>query len=656
MLKPVPIAIFVDRFAPGGTQRQMIELLKRLDRKRFRVHPVCFHSEGTWFKQVAELDDPVALFPIHGFRRPATMRQLLAFAWWCRTHQIEILQTCELYSNVFGLPGGALASVPLRIGSRRGFVEPPGLQRLQRASYSKAQFVVANSQAAADRLRLEKVEEEKIVLIPNGIDLARFPARQYSGSPTRVAVVACLREEKRIDVLISAIPQIIANRPDTRFIIAGEGTCREPLVTLARELGVLDKIDFLGHREDVSAVLSDADIFVLPSRSEAFPNAIMEAMAAGLPVVASNVGGIPELVEDGRTGHLVQPGDAAGLADSVIALLERPQQLEEFGRAARRKVEESYSFDRMVGQFEDLYERELGVRRRAIGSGTSMAKQVVKNTLMNTYLASGFPLVRNQLFARVGRRQLTVLCYHQVKSPADDCSSVTPATFRKQMQFLKTHYTVLPLSEAVKVSLEPGVGPRIVAITFDDGYLDNATNAAPILRSLGLPACFFVTTDMVGSDQPFPHDVVQRRPNESHMSWEDVRSLAAQGFEVGSHSCSHADFGVISLEQAKRELRESRQRLERELDIPIRAFAFPYGHRRNMSPETMAAARAEYEFCCSAYGGHNLAPVDRRNVRRVVISTGVGFLAFRAILEGWPILRRSNPYKATERPAEQPAS
>ena len=655
MLKPIPVAIFVDRFAPGGTQRQMLELLTRLDRKRFRVHPVCFHSKGIWFKRVADLGDPVTLFPIHGFRRPDTARQLLAFAWWCRTQQIEVLQTCELYSNIFGLPGGALASVPLRIGSRRGFVEPPGLQRLQRASYSKAQFVVANSHAAAERLRIDRVDEEKIIMIPNGIDLARFPARQYSSRPTRVAVVACLREEKRIDVLISAIPQIVASCPDTKFVIAGDGTCREDLLTLARELGVLENIDFLGHRDDVSAVLSQADIFVLPSRSEAFPNAIMEAMATGLPVVASNVGGIPELVEDGRTGHLVQPGDATALADSVIALLQQPQRLEEFGRAGRSKVEQSYSFDRMVAQFEDLYERELAVRRQVMRSGTRGAKQIVKDTLMNSYLASGFPLVRNRVFARFGRSQLTVLSYHQVKSPAEDCSSVTPAAFLKQMQFLKARYTVLPLSEAVRVSSKPGVRGRIVAVTFDDGYLDNATTAAPILRSLGLPACFFVATDMIGSDQPFPHDVVQGR-KESHMSWDDVRSLVAQGFEIGSHSCGHADFGLISLEQAKRELRESRQRLERELDIPIRAFAFPYGHRRNMRPDTVVAARKEYEICCSAYGGHNVVPTDIGNVRRVVISTGVGFLAFRAILEGWPILRRGNPYKANEQPAEQCAS
>src|SRR5688572_13976278 len=303
MLKPIPIAIFVDRYAPGGTQRQMIELLTRLDRKRFRVHPVCFHREGLWFKQVADLGDPVAVFPIHGFRRPQTARQLLAFAWWCRTHQIEILHTCELYSNIFGLPGGTLASVPLRIGSRRGFVEPPALQRLQRASYSKAQFVVANSLAAAERLRIEQIPEDKIVVIPNGIDLSRFPLRTYSRRPTRVAMVACLREEKRIDVLISAVPQILARHPETEFLISGDGVCRDSLVAQARELGILDNVQFLGHREDVPTVLADADIFVLPSRSEAFPNSVMEAMAAGLPVVASGVGGIPELVDDGRTGQ-----------------------------------------------------------------------------------------------------------------------------------------------------------------------------------------------------------------------------------------------------------------------------------------------------------------------------------------------------------------
>ena len=114
--------------------------------------------------------------------------------------------------------------------------------------------------------------------------------------------------------------------------------------------------------------------------------------------------------------------------------------------------------------------------------------------------------------------------------------------------------------------------------------------------------------------------------------------------------------GAVPLHEAERELRESRQRLEDELDQPIRMFAFPYGHRRNMRTETIAAARREYAVCCSAYGGHNTAPLDPGNVRRVVISTGVTFLAFRAVSEGWPMVRLSNPYQAPATPEGQPVA
>lgn len=656
MSTQIPVAIFVDRYAPGGTQRQMIELLARLDRRRFRVHPVCFHTAGVWFDRVARLGEPVAVFPIHGFRRPATARELRGFAQWCRTHKIAVLHTCELYSNIFGLPGAALASVPVRIGSRRGFVETPGLQMMQRASYAAAHRVVANSQAAAQRLRVEGVPEHKIVVIPNGIDSSIFPPREYSQRPRRIAMVACLREEKRIDVLISAAPRVLARYPDAEFLIVGDGSCRDQLVTLARERGVTERFRFLGHRDDVPAVLSMADLFVLPSRSEAFPNSIIEAMASGLPVVASAVGGIPELVDDGNTGRLVPPGNAEALAAALIDLLDQPERAAQFGRAGRLRIEQTYSFDRMVGQMETLYLAELDHARVRSIAGGSLMKRAVKGALMKTYLASGVPPARDRLYARFGRGRLTVLAYHQVRDPADDNSTVGTAAFREQMEFLKRNYRVVPLTEAVKAVSTPGMTDRLVAITFDDGYLDNATIAAPILRSLGLSASFFVSTDMIGGKRPFEHDVLQGRPPQQHMTWDDVRSLAAQGFDVGSHSCTHADMGAISLDEAERELGTSRQRLEQELGMPIRLFAFPYGHRRNMRPATMAAARREYEVCCSAYGGHNMAPADPGNIRRVVISTAVTFLAFRAILEGWPILRYGNAYHAPAVDRGQPVA
>lgn len=365
MTTRIPVAVFVDRFIAGGTQRQMIELLARLDRRRFRVHPVCFHKIGVWYDRAASLGEPVAVFPIHGFRRPATARQLFAFSRWCRENAIAVLHTCELYSNIFALTGGALAAVPVRIGSRRGFVEPPGLQRLQRAAYSAAHRIVANSRAAADRLRVEGVPPRKIMIIPNGVDHRAYRVRQHSMRPRRIALVACLREEKRIDLLIAAAPRVLARYPDAEFVVAGDGPCRSELVSLARATGIADRFSFLGHRDDIPEVLAEADIFVLPSRSEALPNSVLEAMAAGLPVVATAVGGIPELVEDGRNGRLVPSGNADALAAALLELLDRPERAAELGSAGRRIIERTYSFDRMVEQFETLYVTELAARRGA---------------------------------------------------------------------------------------------------------------------------------------------------------------------------------------------------------------------------------------------------------------------------------------------------
>lgn len=649
MTESLAVAVFVDRYAPGGTQRQMLELITRLDRQRFRVYPVCFHTEGAWFERLRAVGEEVALFPIHGFRQRQTMRQLRAFAEWCRDKRIQVLHTCELYSNIFGLAGGALAHVPARIGSRRGFVEPPGLQRLQRASYSAAHRVVANSRAASARLQAEGVPNYKILTIPNGIDPAIFPAHEYTSAPRRIAMVACLREEKRIDVLIRAMPQILANFPDATLDLGGDGRCRGELTRLTEELGLTQKVRFLGHRDDVPTVLKDADLFVLPSRSEAFPNSVMEAMAAGLPVVASNVGGIPELVQDDYNGRLVPPGDVDALASAILDVMSDGARAERYGRAGRDIIDRTYSFDRMVDQFQTLYETEYGSRMVTVPGKKNRPIQLVKRTLMQSYLHSGLPPLRNALLTRLGRGRLTVLNYHQVNDPADDFSTVSTAAFRQQMQYLKDHYQVVPLSEAAARLRTAGKSERLVSITFDDGYADNARIAAPILRSLGLPACFFVSTDMIGSTTPFPHDVVQGRRPQEHMTWDELRELVAQGFEIGSHSCSHADLGQISLAEAEHELLHSRQRLEEELGIPIRQFAFPYGHRHNMRPDTLAAAQRIYDLCCSAYGGHNTAPIDPGYIRRVVISTGVTFLAFRAIVEGWPILRRDNPYHA---PAE----
>jgi L-malate glycosyltransferase len=356
----VPVAVFLTRFEPGGTERQMTELIRRLDPNRFTVHVACFHREGAWLPRIAERAASITEFPIDGFARARTLAQLAAFARWCRREQIAVVQTCDLYANIFGLPGARLAGVPVRIGSRRELNpdKSAGQIRLQRLAYRSATKVVANSSAARTVLEQEGVARESIAVIPNGVDAASFPKRSHETAtrPARTIItVANLRPEKSHETLIAAVALLAADLPGLQLQIVGDGPRRETLEANVRAAGLDRRVSFLGHREDIPELLAQADVFVLPSQSEAFPNGAIEAMAAGLPVIASAVGGLLDLIEHGDTGLLVQPGDAAALAHALRRVLTDRPLAARLGNAARAEVNKRYSFERMVAAFEDLY-------------------------------------------------------------------------------------------------------------------------------------------------------------------------------------------------------------------------------------------------------------------------------------------------------------
>jgi glycosyltransferase involved in cell wall biosynthesis len=343
----------------------MIELIRRFDRKRFDVHVACFHKEGAWLPKV-ESHAPVTAFPIRGFARPATLARAAGFARWCRARRIAVVQTCDLYANSFALPAAALAGTPVRIGSRRELNPDKSSAHisLQRQAYRFAHAVVANSHAASAMLQREGLPASRVEVIPNGIDAHRFAPRASYGPINTVLTVANLRTEKAHEVLLQAAAALLRAHPHLQFQIAGDGPRLAELRQLASTLGITGRVVFLGHREDVPALLAHADAFVLPSRSEAFPNGVIEAMAAGLPVVASAVGGLLDLVEPGRTGLLVPPDDAQSLAEAIDGLVRAPARAAALGSAARDEVVRRYSFDRMVRSFEDLYLSQLEMPRR----------------------------------------------------------------------------------------------------------------------------------------------------------------------------------------------------------------------------------------------------------------------------------------------------
>lgn len=354
----IPIVVFLTSFEAGGTERQMIELARRLDRERFDVHLACFHRRGEWRSRAEEGAASVQEYPIRGFAHPATLAQAARFAWWCRRNRVAVVQACDLYTNIFALPAAAAASVPVRLGSRRGLNpdRTPAHRAAQRLAYRFADRVVANSSAVARGMQQEGLRRERVVVIPNGLDVGPFRPIARCGGIRHVGTLARLHPVKGLDVLVDALALLHGTDvPHIEATIVGDGPERAALERRVADRGLSGRVHFVGHRDDVAAALSAMDVFVLPSRSEAFPNALIEAMASSLPVIATAVGGVPELVDDGRNGLLVPPGDPDRLAAAIREMVRHPDRARAMGRRARAEVVQRYSFDRMVARFEALY-------------------------------------------------------------------------------------------------------------------------------------------------------------------------------------------------------------------------------------------------------------------------------------------------------------
>lgn len=349
----------------------MIELVRRLDRSRWAVHVACFGEQGAWRDRL-DSGTPVTAFPLNGFLHTSTVRQARRFAAWCRTHEITLLQTSDFYTNTFFLPAAAAAGVPVRIGSRREIVADKTTAQLalQRAAYACSHLIVANANAAGVRLRREGVSANRIGVVPNGLNAAWFDRARPVRPLRQITMVANLRPAKGQDVLLNALPRVLASHPEVRVAFVGDGPTRRELEEQARAFGIAHAVSLQGHAEDVAQVLADSDVFTLPSDSEAFPNALLEAMAAGLPCVASNTGGVPDMLEHGRTGLCVPPRDPAALSAALLHMLDAPDAARRMGAHAQATARERFSFERMVTSFEHLYLKALAQRvpERAVQS------------------------------------------------------------------------------------------------------------------------------------------------------------------------------------------------------------------------------------------------------------------------------------------------
>jgi L-malate glycosyltransferase len=368
----------IDSFNVGGTETQAVELARRLPAARYDVTVGCLKREGPIEGRLQGTGIAIREFRSrNGIDSPSGLRQLLRMSWFLRS--FDVVHTHDLWSNLVGVPAARLAGVPAIVSSRRDLSHFEWYQGKRRAWLKWIQnlggAVVTNAVPIRDvLLREDRFDASKVRVIHNGVDVAKFKSARNdrirlfpdAGDGKLVVLVGNMHTDvKGHPWVIASAATVREQFPDTRYVLVGDGEQRASFERQARDLGVMHNFFFLGRRSDIPEILASCDIAVLPSRAEGLPNAILEYMAAGLPVIASRVGGNAELVQDGVTGILIPAEDSAALSAALLKLLSEPSLARRLGQAGREFTVQNFSFERLVRDVDALYTELLSHQVRS---------------------------------------------------------------------------------------------------------------------------------------------------------------------------------------------------------------------------------------------------------------------------------------------------
>jgi sugar transferase (PEP-CTERM/EpsH1 system associated) len=342
----------------GGQEKLLVEFARHADRERFDLRFISIGDRGPLAGDIEALGWPLdALGAPSGLRPALIVRLAASFRRW----RPDVVHTHDQRALFYAGPATRLARVPMLVHTRHGRdVHATRRQAAMFRALSRLvdQFVCVSEEVAALSRARGGVAPSRLRTIKNGIDLDGF--RFIGPDPAGpVVTVARLSPEKDVANLVRATATAAERAPELRVEVAGGGPCLADLKQLAADLGVGGRIAFLGEVRDIPAVLARARMFVLPSRSEGIPLTVLEAMACGLPVVATRVGGLAEVVRDGVTGLLVPPADPAALAQAVLRIGRDPERGLRMGRAGRERVEQHFEIRRMVADYESLYVAQM---------------------------------------------------------------------------------------------------------------------------------------------------------------------------------------------------------------------------------------------------------------------------------------------------------
>lgn len=355
----------------GGAETQLVRLASCLKGRNWEVRVVCMLPADYYAHELQEVGIPVVSLGMRrGVPDPRAVFRLIGIL---RRERPLILTTFMYHANLLGRLAGHLSGVPVVISSIRNENFGSGLRdRIMRFTDALADMTTSNSYLAGEAVvRRGVVPAEKLRVIPNGIDTAlyawtpdiRIRVREELGIAQNSFLwlsVGRLEEQKDYPNLLVAFGRVARKRPESVLCLVGQGSLRQRMEDLVCRLGLEGRVRFLGLRRDVPRLLAGADGFVLASAWEGLPNAVMEALAASVPVVATRVGGVPELVIEGKSGFMVPPKAPDALADAMLRLMSLPSHARrQMGQFGRSHVEARYGLERVVDQWEALYKELL---------------------------------------------------------------------------------------------------------------------------------------------------------------------------------------------------------------------------------------------------------------------------------------------------------
>lgn len=390
--KKAKVLHIITNLPVGGAQDNTLITVERLDRRKYDVTLVC-SSDGAWVRRALQIQGLHLIFVDELTRKIRALYDFVAF--WrifkiIRSGRYTIVHTHSSKPGVLGRVAARLAGVPVVVHTIHGFPFHDYMHPLVRGAYILIERFVSrltDKLVTVSKLNLEKAVELKLgprakfANVYSGIDFSKFDVQVDVSAKKQelgimngekiVGMVGRFSQQKAPLDFIKAVAEVLRRRNDVRFVLVGDGELKQQMYELAEKLNVDSRLLFLGFREDVPELLQVLDVFVLTSLWEGLGRSLTEAMYTGRPVVATRVEGVPELVQDGKTGILVEPRNVQAIAEGIIKLLEDEHQARKLGCAARQRINEDFEADRMVRQLERLYnqlieKKERGARLRHV--------------------------------------------------------------------------------------------------------------------------------------------------------------------------------------------------------------------------------------------------------------------------------------------------